>query len=106
MVGSDVLLSSSCPWVSVIVAGAVPSSNSMELGLVAAFAWAMAQRSVPVVLTSSIYSDQPRLRPLGLGRIQAIVPANSVGKRPQSTSGRPIMADRARFPRKAIERGA
>ena len=36
-----------------IVAGVLPSSNSMALGLVAALAWAMAQRSVPVVLTSS-----------------------------------------------------
>ena len=51
-------------------------------------------------------SEKLLLRPLGLGRTQVIVPANPVACRPHSTSGWPIMVDKARFPRKAIERGA
>jgi hypothetical protein len=51
-------------------------------------------------------SERLLLRPLGLGRTQAIAPANPVACWPHSTSGRPIMVDKARFPRKAIERGA
>ena len=46
------------------------------------------------------------LSPLGLGRIQAVVSANSCGYKPQPTSDLPIMAEKARFPRKAITRGA
>jgi hypothetical protein len=51
-------------------------------------------------------SEKLLLRPLGLGRTQVIVPANPVACWPHSTSGWPIMVDKARFPRKAIERGA
>jgi len=51
-------------------------------------------------------SEKLLLRPLGLGRTQAIVPANPVAWWPQATSGWPIMIVKARFPRKAIERGA
>jgi DNA-binding transcriptional LysR family regulator len=51
-------------------------------------------------------SEKLLLRPLGLGRTQAIVPANPFACRPHATSGWPIMVDKARFPRKAIERGA
>ena len=51
-------------------------------------------------------SEKLLLRPLGLGRTQAIVPANPVTCWPHSTSGLPTMVDKARFPRKAIERGA
>ena len=49
-------------------------------------------------------SEKLLLRPLGLGRTQVIVPANPVACWPHSTSGWPIMVDKARFPRKAIER--
>ncbi len=51
-------------------------------------------------------SEKLLLRPLGLGRTQAIVPAHPVACWPHSTFGWPIMVDKARFPRKAIERGA
>jgi hypothetical protein len=47
-------------------------------------------------------SEKLLLRPLGLGRTQAIVPANPVTCWPDSTSGLPTMVDKARFPRKAI----
>ena len=51
-------------------------------------------------------SEKLLLRPLGLGRTQVVVPAKPVAYWPHSTSGWPIMVDEARFPRKAIERGA
>jgi hypothetical protein len=51
-------------------------------------------------------SEKFLLRPLGLGRTQAIVPANPIACWPHSRSGWPIIVDKARFPRKAIERGA
>ena len=51
-------------------------------------------------------SEKLLLRPLGLGRTQAIVPANPIACWPHSRSGWPIIVDKARFPRKAIERGA
>ena len=44
------------------------------------------------------------LGPLGLGRTQTVVPANLVGCRPHSTSDWSIIAEKARSPRKAIER--
>jgi hypothetical protein len=40
-----------------------------------------------------------------LGKIQAVVPANSAGYRPNATSGWSIIAEKARLPRKATERG-
>jgi heme-degrading monooxygenase HmoA len=51
-------------------------------------------------------SENLLLRPLGLGRTQAIAPANPAACWPHSTSGWPIRIDKARFPRNAIERGA
>jgi hypothetical protein len=47
-----------------------------------------------------------RLRPLGLGSIHAIVPPNPDGYRPHSTSDWPVIIEKPRFPRNAIERGA
>ncbi len=49
---------------------------------------------------------KPLLSPLGLGSTQAVVSANRCGYKPQPTSDRPTMAAKARFPRKAITRGA
>ena len=46
-IASAVLLSSSCPWVSVIVCGELPRSKSMIDGVVAAFACSIAQRGFP-----------------------------------------------------------
>jgi hypothetical protein len=40
-----------------------------------------------------------------LGRIQVAVPANPAGYRPHATSGWSIIAEKARLPRKATERG-
>ena len=47
-----------------------------------------------------------RLRPLGLGSIHAVVPPNADGHRPQSISDWPVIMEKPRLPRNAIERGA
>jgi len=59
-----------------------------------------AMRSSEYALTRAS-SVKLRFRPLGLGRIQAIVSANFDGCWPHAESGWPSMIEKARFPRKA-----